>query len=63
MNVNELDQKISRLREAAEDLQQSGTGIQCIERNVIRLLACVKMMELGISDVADITGDAIPNIA
>jgi len=58
MDINKLHEKISRLREAAEDLQLSGTGIPCIERNVIRLLACVKMMELGISDVAELIGDA-----
>ena len=58
MDVNELDQKISRLRTAAEDLQRSGAGVPCIERNVTRLLACVKMMELGISDVAELSGNA-----
>jgi len=57
MNVDQLHQKIHRLREAAEDLQQAGKGIPCIEQNVVRLLACVKMMELGISDVAELTGE------
>jgi len=62
MDVNELHKKISRLREAAEDLRNTGAGIPCIEWNVVRLLACVKMMELDISDVVGLVeGGRYPN--
>jgi hypothetical protein len=53
-NVEEMDGLIQRLRYTAEDLREKSGGIQAVDRNLDRILANVKMLELNISDVRDL---------
>ena len=48
--------KIRALRKNAEGLKEISGGIQAVDRNVDRILACVKMLEIDVSDVFDILG-------
>jgi hypothetical protein len=51
--VNEMDAKIKEIRRAAEELDALSGDIQAVRKNVVRLLASTKMLELNISDVKD----------
>lgn len=46
--------KIRALRKNAEELKKISGGIPAVDRNVDRILANVKMLEIDISDVAEI---------
>ena len=54
-NIEEMDALIKRLRRLAEELKQKSGGIQAVDRNVDRILANVKMLELNNSDVMEIS--------
>jgi len=53
-NVAEMDKLIRRMRQCAEELKEKDSGIQAVERNVDRILANIKMLELNISDVKEL---------
>ncbi len=50
-NVEEMDERIKELRRLSEELKEMGQGIPAVEQNIVRMLACVKMLELNISDI------------
>jgi ABC-type transporter Mla subunit MlaD len=52
-NIEEMDELIKRLRQIAEELKEKSGGIQAVDRNLDRILANVKMLELNVSDVRD----------
>jgi len=53
-NVKEMAEKIQAIKEAATELQDISGGVQAVDRNVDRILASVKMLEINISDIVDI---------
>jgi hypothetical protein len=53
-DIEEMDALIKGLRRLAEELKEKSGGIQAVDRNVDRILANVKMLELNISDVMEI---------
>jgi predicted component of type VI protein secretion system len=53
-NIEEMDELIKRLRQLAEELKEKSGGIQAVDRNLDRILANVKMLELNISDVREL---------
>ncbi|HUT67042.1 MAG TPA: hypothetical protein VMW86_00645 [Dehalococcoidales bacterium] len=48
--------KIRALRKNAEELKEISGGIQAVDRNADRILANVKMLEIDISDAAEVLG-------
>jgi hypothetical protein len=46
--------KIKAIRKNAEELKKISGGIQAVDRNADRILANVKMLEIDISDAAEI---------
>jgi len=52
--IAEMDELIRRMRQCAEELKKKDNGIQAVERNVDRILANIKMLELNISDVKEL---------
>jgi hypothetical protein len=52
--VKEMAEKIRAIKEAATELQNISGGIQAVDRNVDRILASVKMLEINISDILGI---------
>ena len=53
-NIEEMDGLIKRLLQLAEELKEKSGGIQAVDRNLDRILANVKMLELNISDVREL---------
>ena len=49
-NIQKMDAKIREIRKAAEELQKLGGDIEAVNKNLVRLLATTKMLELNISD-------------
>jgi len=42
------------MKKAAQELKDLSGGIQAIDRNVSRILASVKMLEINVSDLLDL---------
>jgi hypothetical protein len=53
-DLNALDQKIKELRKTVEEIRELGDGIEAVNRNVVRILASTKMLEINICDLAGI---------
>jgi len=52
--IDKMVKKISSIRRSAVELRTLSGGIEAVDRNVDRILSSVKMLEINISDVADI---------
>lgn len=52
--IKEIAQKIDALKREATELKKMSGGIQAIDRNVDRILASIKMLEINIDDLASI---------
>jgi hypothetical protein len=52
MDLKDLDSKVQSMKKTAEGLKKAGKDFPALDRNVSRLLASIKMLELNISDVA-----------
>jgi hypothetical protein len=52
VDLKELDRKIQSMKKTAEELKQIGEDFPALHRNISRVLASIKMLELNISDVA-----------
>ncbi len=50
--IKEMDEKIKLLRKTAEELMALGGDIQAVKKNLVRLLASTKMLELNVSVLA-----------
>jgi biotin operon repressor len=48
--IDEMDVKIQEIKKAAQELQEIGGDIEAVKKNLVRLLASTKMLELNISD-------------
>ena len=53
-NIGLLAEKIETIKQAALELRNISGGIQAVDRHVDRILASVKMMEMAVTDVADV---------
>lgn len=49
--LRRMDDKIRAIKEAAQELKEISGGIQAVDRNVDRILASTKMLEINVSDV------------
>ena len=54
LDLKELDSKIQSIKKTAEELKKMGEDFPALSRNVSRVLASIKMLELNVSDVAGI---------
>ena len=52
--IGEMAEKIKVLKQTATELKRISGGIQAVDRNVDRILASVRMLEINISDLVDI---------
>jgi uncharacterized protein YukE len=50
-NIDEIDAKIQEIKEAANEIEKLGGDIEAVKKNLVRLRASTKMLELNISDV------------
>ena len=52
--IKKLDTRIKTIKKAAQELKELSGGIPAVDRNAVRILASVKMLEINISDVKDL---------
>jgi hypothetical protein len=52
--VKEMAEKIALIRKEALELKTMSGGNQSVDRNVDRILSSVKMLEINITDAAEI---------
>ena len=50
-NLEQMAGEISKLKETAEKLKDMGNDFPAVERNLRRILASIKMLELNVSDL------------
>ena len=53
-NIEDMTEDIQNMRRIAEHLRETGAGIECIERNIARILSSIRLLELNVSDVVKI---------
>jgi hypothetical protein len=54
IDLKEIDSKIQSMKKTAEELRQMGEDFPALYRNISRVLASIKMLELNVSDVAGV---------
>ncbi len=52
--IDRLDEKITGLRQAAQDVMAICGSNEAVRRNIIKIMANIKMLELNISDIKDL---------
>ena len=55
--IGDMAEKIRMLKQTATELKRISGGIQAVDRNVDRILASIKMLEINIGDLVDIDED------
>jgi len=53
-DLNEIDAKIQVMKRTTEELARSGEDFPAIARNIVRIAAGIKMLEINISDVLEL---------
>ncbi|MGD8226127.1 MAG: hypothetical protein PVH82_09525 [Desulfobacteraceae bacterium] len=53
IDLEGIEEKIQLLKEVAQELREMGKNIPAMDRNLLRILASIKMLEINISDVLD----------
>jgi len=48
INLREVEQKVRLMRETAEELKEMAHNFPALDRNLSRMLATIKMLELNI---------------
>jgi hypothetical protein len=56
-DLEAINARIVALKQTVLELQTLGADIPCIARNTVRMLASLKMLEIGFSDVMDLGAD------
>ncbi len=54
-DIKAMADKIRALRQSAMELKKMSGGMQAVDRNIDRILAGIRMLEINISDVLDVT--------
>lgn len=53
-NIKKMAQKISSIKKEVNELKAMSGGIQAVDKNIDRILASIKMLEINISDLLDV---------
>ncbi|MGV7224652.1 MAG: hypothetical protein ACQ9MH_24440 [Nitrospinales bacterium] len=53
-DLNEINTKIQMMKRTAEALAEAGKDFPAIARNIVRISAGIKMLEINISDVVEL---------
>jgi hypothetical protein len=49
--MEKMDARIKAIKKAADELKALSGGMQAVDRNVDRILASVKMLEINVTDL------------
>ncbi len=53
-DLDEIDTKIRLMKRTAEELARAGENFPAIARNIVRISAGIKMLEVNISDIVEL---------
>ena len=53
-DLKEIDEKIQVMKRTAEELNRLGNNFPALARNSVRILASIKMLEINVSDLAEL---------
>ena len=53
-DLNKINAKIQMMKKTAEELAQAGENFPAIARNIVRISAGIKMLEINISDIVEL---------
>jgi hypothetical protein len=54
IDLKKINAKIQLLKKTAEELKLMGENFPTIERNCVRILASIKMLEINVSEVIEL---------
>ena len=54
IDLDTINAKIQLMKNAARELNAIGESFPAIARNTVRILASVKMLEINVSDIAEL---------
>ena len=54
IDLKNINAKIQLLKKTAEELKLMGKNFPTIERNCVRILASIKMLEINVSEVIEL---------
>ena len=54
INIKKMARKISSIKKEVNELKTMSGGIQAVDKNIDRILASIKMLEINISDLLDV---------
>jgi hypothetical protein len=54
IDIKDIADKIQVLKRTAEELKRMGADFPALARNSTRILASIKMLELNVSDIAEL---------
>ena len=54
INLKDIDANIQSMIETAEELKRAGDQFPALEKNISRILASLKMLEINVSDIVDL---------
>jgi len=54
IDIKKMAEKISSIKQEVYELKVMSGGIQAVDKNIDRILASIKMLEINISDLLDV---------
>ncbi len=54
LELAEINAKIQLMKKTAEELHLQGSNFPAISRNIVRILASIKMLEINVSDLVEL---------
>ena len=57
IEINQVHAKIQVLKETARDLERMGDEFPALARNIVRILASIKMLEINVCDVVNLANN------
>ena len=54
IDLKQINSKIQLMKSTAEELKQLGEDFPALSRNMVRILASLKMLEINISDLVEL---------
>jgi hypothetical protein len=58
IDLKKIDDKIQLLKQTTQELNRIGEDFPAIARNTVRILASVKMLEINVSDLLELSNQS-----
>ena len=60
IDLNGIHERIRTIESTARELEEFGQNFPAVQKNVTRILACVKMLALNVSDLVGLEKGQVP---